>query len=100
MIYLFLFVFSIRGSNVLCEVKITLTDAGTGSGGLFFTLPVNQEAITTTSSVFTGRENASTGKMLQGFWQSTSTVAILDYANNGIITTGYNIIMSGVYIIA
>ena len=86
--------FSISGRKAFVIVSISITTKGTATGGLHFTIPVNN---IDSAVIWAGRENASTGKMLQTMYYTADKMAVLDYANNSIIGDGYIIRTSGFY---
>ncbi len=82
------------GKTVYFTVKVTIPTAGTGSNQLL----VNMPYAAVEYSAFAGRENAVSGKMLQGFIApGSATLNILTYDNLTTITNGAVVICSGVY---
>lgn len=86
--------FSISGKKAFVIVSISITTKGTATGVLYFTIPVNN---IDSAVIWAGRENASTGKMLQTIYNALDKMAVLDYTNNSIIGDGYIIRTSGFY---
>ena len=85
--------YRISDDMVTIFVSITITNKGTGVGGFYFTLPFPANG----ASPMYGREQATTGKMLQGYLTG-NTALILDYANGDPIATNGLYIVSGSYI--
>lgn len=82
------------GKTVTVSINMTLSGNGTCSSAIKAALPATSQ----TAAVLAGRENASTGSMLQGFISaSASTVVIQQYNNSPIQSSGNNIIVSGTY---
>jgi hypothetical protein len=65
-----------------CRINITIvvTNKGTGTNGLVFTLPVT--ASSSASSIISGRESAVTGKQLQAMINASGTTATAVYYDN------------------
>jgi hypothetical protein len=73
------------GRLVTVHVDVTITDAGTGSGALNFTLPFTNGS---TVAMGAGRENAATGKMLQVIVGASGAIAnVFNYDNSTPIAT-------------
>lgn len=85
--------FRVADDMVTFFVTITITNKGTGAGGFYFTLPF---AVSGSSAAY-GREQATSGKMLQGYLTGNSAL-VLDYANGDPIATNGLYIISGAYI--
>ena len=84
------------GRAVVIRVSITITTVGTASGGVVFTLPFT--ANSTGGWVCAGRENNSTGKMLQALIAGSATTATaFNYDNTSTIGAGFALIISGTY---
>lgn len=83
------------GRLVSIQVYIVISNAGTASGALFFTLPFNQAG--SNFSVGAGRENAVTGNMLQIFSSATGGI-VWTYANASPIATNHQLYCSLTYI--
>lgn len=82
------------GKLVFFQMEITITTNGTGATAVTATLPTNANH----KFVFAGRENATSGKMMQGNVSAgSSTVNIFDYANAYPAVDGSVIWMSGSY---
>ncbi len=85
------------GKVLFAQITITVTANGTCAGQVVATLPVisaNSASIWTMS----GRENAMTGKMLQGIVQgNASTAYIINYDNSYPAASGSLLYISGVY---
>jgi len=82
--------YSIAGPLMHITFDLTITAAGTATGEIGFTIPGGL----TTGDVATGvgRENATTGYLLQAFISSgASTVRVNSYNGASIIGTGYRI---------
>jgi hypothetical protein len=83
------------GKTVFVEMALTITTNGTGSGNIIATLPSTASAF---AFVLAGRENAATGKMLQGIiGVSASSVSVFNYDNTYPAADGYVLIVSGTY---
>jgi hypothetical protein len=68
------------GRQVTLIANITITDAGTGTGGCNVSLPFTNSTIAASG---VGRENALTGGILQVSLASEGTVAVARTATNG-----------------
>ena len=79
---------------IFIEVTINITTNGTGATSVVATLP---SGITCAqNAILSGRENASTGKMLQGLVPASGTnISITNYDNTYPAANGYVIIVSG-----
>ena len=79
--------FYINGGVGKVFTFISITDAGTGSGGLIISLPfINQSGL---SIIGVGREDAINGNMLEArVYSGSSEAFILRYNNTTIIATG------------
>jgi hypothetical protein len=86
-------VYRISDDIVTIFVSVTITDKGTGIGGFYLTLPFAASGVSTAY----GREQAATGKMLQGYLSGSSAL-VLDYANGDPIATNGLYIVAGSYI--
>lgn len=86
---------------VMFELYISVTSNGTWGGALTCTLPFAMVNVANSFAVFAGRENTTTGKMLQGLLSnSSSTLNILDYANiypGSGIAGAWTVMMAGTY---
>jgi hypothetical protein len=83
------------GKTVIVSMIVTITTNGTGSGFVKATLP-----FTAGSGQYglAGRENASTGAMLQGFiTAAATTVAIFKYDGTYPGGSGFELTVSGAY---
>ena len=92
------------GKIVYFTVEVVITAAGGASGALTFTLP-STPAYSSDVVICSGRETASTGNMLFGYWDnSASNVRVAAYSaiNGGatIFTNSYNHLITGAYRIA
>ena len=83
------------GPTVHFNITITLTDIGTGSGNLRFTLPTTPAY----AGVCVGR-NTANGKALTGTWGTTTTVNCTYYDATFPAISGHNICISGQYFVA
>lgn len=86
--------FSFNGGTCYVRVIITITNKGTASGGLVFTIPINNSGA---GNILAGRENAATGKMLQGLYNAADKFTIFDYTGAAMIVDGYVLQCSGTY---
>lgn len=84
------------GDTIQFTVHIDITNAGTGAAALNFSLPV-AAVMTPLTRVFVGRENFSTGVMLQGWLSSATQVSVLRYDNATIIANARQIHITGAY---
>lgn len=83
------------GKLVIFTILITITDAGTGAGNLYFTLPVDAAY----NTAFAGRNNQVVA--LYAFCSaSSSQVSVRRYDNTTTIATGRVIVVSGSYFTA
>jgi hypothetical protein len=83
------------GKTVFVEIVVTIVANGTAAVAVTASLPFTAGA---GSYVLAGRENASTGKMLQGLITPAATsVTIFNYDNTYPGGSGYSLIVSGVY---
>ena len=81
------------GKTTFIRVTVTITDKGTATG-YNFSLPNTVQD----DFILAGRENAVTGKMLQGHGSAGATVVIVsDYNNVSTLVDGYVEILSGCY---
>ena len=82
------------GKVVFFSVVLTITTIGTASGIITFGLPATANG----ASIFCGRENSATGKMLQANASSGANVAdVFFYDNSFPGGSGYSLILSGSY---
>jgi len=82
------------GKNVYFSLSATITTNGTGGGSVNVTLPLTAKA----DSVFSGREDAVSGKQLQGrVGAGASTLSIFNYDNSYPGSNGAKILLGGVY---
>lgn len=91
--------YSQTGKLVCFRAKITITTVGTGTNPVF-TLPTNVASTNGDLIVFAGRENAVTGKMVQGFTTATGNnqVEIYNYDNTSPAASGATIFINGCYV--
>lgn len=83
------------GKTVFIAVTVTITTNGTGATNIRATLP-NTAASGT--YVLSGRENAISGKMLQGLiLPSVTVITLFNYDNTYPGANGASIVLSGVY---
>jgi hypothetical protein len=82
------------GKTVFIEINITITTNGSGAGSVVATIPITPSA---GFFILAGRENAATGKMLQGIINGVSTATIFNYDNSYPGADGGSLIMTGVY---
>jgi hypothetical protein len=83
------------GKIIFVEMVITITTNGTGAGYILASLPVTSGA---SQYIVSGRENAVSGNMLQGWINSsTSSVSIRTYSNTYPGSNGASIVMTGMY---
>lgn len=75
------------------DLAFTITAAGTGTGGVVVTMP---STIAYPGSTFAGRDG-TTGKMLQGYVYTATTIQIRNYDNTSAIATGSTLQISGFY---
>jgi hypothetical protein len=80
------------GKTVFVQIVITETNVGTAASYVLATLPKTAAS----NAVLAGRENALTGKELQGIVIG-NPVVILNYDNSAPIGNGYVLYLSGVY---
>ena len=80
------------GKVVICNLYITITDNGTGSGAIMINLPIAMSG----ASLGTGRENVITGDQLQ-LLASGTTIVIFNYENAYPAATGAVLIGSVTY---
>ena len=80
------------GKVIICNFSITITDNGTGFGGILTNLPVALSG----RALGVGRENSISGKELQ-LYASGTTIVIFDYENAYPAATGTELIGSIVY---
>lgn len=81
--------------KVTFTANIQIASNGTGSGSLLFTLPFAPNG--SEVWVFSGRENALTGKMVQGLAVSGSPASLEFYDNTYPGSSGCSIFVSGTY---
>jgi len=74
--------YTMYGKTVHARIKIVVTTVGTATGGMIVTLPVNTS---TQQMMGYGREDVSTGMMLQARWNSSSQCQIWRYDNASVI---------------
>lgn len=88
--------FSVHGKT--CEVSVGITIATNGTAaGIGVSVPFSSVG----ASIFCGRENQSTGLLLQGFLNNAaSKVVIFNYLGNNINADSTTIYMNGSYAIA
>jgi hypothetical protein len=84
------------GKTCIVSMSITITNAGTGSGGLYATLPLTSANRVQIGGY--GMENNSTGNMLKGYVVSSGTqLQITTYNNSSTIGSGYNPVLTIIY---
>lgn len=83
------------GKTIFVRMQINIVTNGTAAGGVKATLPI--EGLTTLDTVFYGREDAVTGKMLQARYLNTTAILIYNYDNSYPGGTGYKLDISGTY---
>jgi hypothetical protein len=81
------------GKTVFVEINITITTNGTGAGSIHVTLPFTSNG----AFLIPGRENATTGKMLQGVTVNAAVDSITNYDNTYPAGNGAVLILTGVY---
>ena len=81
------------GPAVFFTIVITVTDNGTGSGGLTFTLP----GTPLYAGACVGR-NTANGNAALGMWGTTSTVSVATHAAAYPVATGHSLRLSGFYL--
>lgn len=82
------------GPLIVFWALVTITNAGTGAGGLNISLPATAAALAT----FSGRENALTGAQIQGNVSSGSNVmSVRSPSNATIIATNAQVRISGFF---
>lgn len=88
--------YKIIGKTLFVEINVTLTNAGTGTGIMNASLPV--QAGTNTVGSLVGIEGASTAKTILGIITGSASNAIFRFydATNPVVT-GYNILAAGFY---
>jgi hypothetical protein len=87
--------YSTIGKSVFFSMVITITTSGTGTGNLMATLPINTKD-TLGTQMSAGIEATVTGSLVHGLIASNS-INIRDYINNGIISNGATVYISGTY---
>lgn len=85
-------VYAVMGGLIYLELHISIVDKGTATGAVKVTLPKTA----TSYNVMVGREDAATGKMLQGRTNG-NYLDIFDYANSSPIVNGAVIRITGFY---
>lgn len=86
--------YSVVGKTCNLNITVTMTNIGTATGAVFFTLPFT--ATSSTFSVGCGRENAVNGKMLQGL-NNANSCPILYYDGTNVMANGLSLIFSLTY---
>lgn len=83
------------GKLTIFSLTITITNAGTASGGVRFPLPVTAQA----AGLYLGggRENAATGVQLQAYTNSTTQGSIYRYDGATVIASARTLIVNGTY---
>jgi hypothetical protein len=84
-----------RGKMCTVSLVCSITNIGTGSGGMTFTLPSG--ALSGATCVGAGRENAVTGKMLQVYTDGTALGLIYNYDNTTPFENGCQILATLTY---
>ena len=87
-------IYSKVGNIVFVHVGVTITNNGTGSGAIVFTMPIT---VGTGNFIFDGRENAATGNQLHGIVSTGGNLNCYTYNNAYPGGTNYVIYMSGNY---
>lgn len=83
------------GRVVVCQISISITNAGTGAGAVQVSnLPFS---MTNSFANGSGRENASTGKMLNLWGVSTTVFNMANYDNTTTIATGASLVGTFTY---
>lgn len=82
------------GKTILWSASLTITTAGTGAGGVKFTLPVAAHA--SAAHIGSGRESAVTGVTIWVIMNGVNGF-IYRYDNASIIGSGRTIVASGSY---
>jgi hypothetical protein len=84
----------IGAKTVIFSLAISITTNGTAAGYLTASLPFTGGVA---AQVVSGRENSSTGKMLQGVLNAgASTLFILNYDNTYPGGNGYSLVLTGI----
>jgi hypothetical protein len=84
------------GRQVTASIRLTITNVGTASGALYFSVPFTSAS----GSIGVGREQNVTGVILQGILDSgAGLLAVLDYANNPQTATGRGVSMTITYFV-
>jgi hypothetical protein len=84
------------GKVVFGTVTVTVTTNGTAAGHVIFTLPTTAHA--TNLMIGNGRENASSGKLLQTYVDGTATQAsVFNYDNTYPAADGSSLLVSFTY---
>jgi hypothetical protein len=87
-----------RGRRVDVQIRVTITTNGTGATSVNATLPFSSANVTGIGRTLAGREETSTGHMLQGFISPNSTVVqIRSYDNTYPGATGRTLHVNGTY---
>jgi len=87
-----------RGRSVDVQIRVTITTNGTGATSVNATLPIAAANITGINRTLAGREESSTGNMLQGYITPNSTVAqIYNYDNSYPGASGRTLHVNGSY---
>lgn len=74
--------YQVTGKRIDWQVSVKITTNGSCASNLYVSLPVGLPVSTVRTFVLAGREDQSTGKMLQGvFVSSSSSVKVLGYDN-------------------
>jgi hypothetical protein len=82
------------GKTTNIEIAVTLSSTGSCAAGIAISLPNTSNS----AAILTGRENATTGAMLQGYIASAASSAVVTkYDNTVAQTNGYQLIVSGGY---
>lgn len=86
------------GSSVHLALQVNVNNNGSASGGISVSLPFPAKLTGGRGFAAYGRENASSGRMLQGFIQGAPTALnIFDYKNDHPVGTSGVILMSVTY---
>jgi hypothetical protein len=86
------------GKVVCVRVKVSITTIGTATGTIV-SLPFNAASTNGDIQILPGRENASSGKMLQGVVSAGSgSIVVYDYSGSPTPLNGYVQILSGCYV--
>ena len=88
--------FNVIGRQVNLKVDVTITTIGTATG-VWFSVPIATATSSTGGLPVYGRENAVNGKMLEGKFQSSTTIGLSYYDNTSPTASGLILICNGFY---